>query len=143
MASDGSKDQYRYVLGKEFERIPGPERHYREIKTGKVVSRSYVYKRARRVRVSEVEKERREKRRRETIHDRRVRWYANRYNHAVWKRDGDPWEYISLEEAESQDEFNLYEELIHDPDYDIRAIGYEYFRELEEEYDQEEWGETP
>lgn len=141
MASE--KEQYRYILGKEFERIPGPERHYREIKTGKEVSRSYVYRRVQRRRVSEQEKSQREKRRRETVHDRRVRWYANHYNHAVWSRNGDPWEYISFDEVEYDDEFNLYEELLHDRDRDIRAIGYEYFREMETEYEEEDWGETP
>lgn len=141
-------ERYRYILGKRFERIPGPERQYREISTGRVVSRSYVYARSTRRKVSERDIQYRQQRRGETVHQKRIRWYANHVNHSVWNREQEsgvltPDDYISFDQAEDDVDFQVYEGLIHSRYEEDRDYGYAYFRELEEEYDSEEWGETP
>lgn len=135
--------RYRHELGDRFERIPGPERHYRDKQTGKVVSKTFVYNRALRVRITPQETERRKRERTEGVHGNRVRWYANHRNHETWKRNGEPHEYISFAEASEEAEFIMYESFIRDRDSFVREIGYDYFRDLEEEYDDEDWGESP
>lgn len=137
------KPRYRRNLGNRFERIPGPERKYRDRQTGKVVSKTYVYNRTERVRVRESEIQFKKKVREETVRKHRVRWFANHHNHEVWKRMGEQWEYMSFDDVENDPEFNIYNDLIRARDADVREIGYEYFRELEDEYENEDWGETP
>jgi hypothetical protein len=81
-----------------------------------------------------------------SIHEKRVKWYANHVNHEEFDRmvgagekSGD---FISLDDAEGMKEFQMYENMIHSRDADIRAIGYDYFADLEDEYLNEDWGET-
>ena len=138
--ADNKKPRYRYQLGRRFERLAGPKRQYVDRQTGEVVSRSFVYARSKRVRISQKEIERAEARRRETVHRRRARWFANHHNREVYERRGAQSEYISFDQAEDDDEFVLYESLIHSRDDDLRDLGYAYFQELEDEYENEDWG---
>lgn len=138
-----AKQRYRHDPGSRFERIPGPERKYRDLETGKIVSRSYVYARTEKKRISQQKVERKRRERTEGTVANRARWYANHYNHEVWKRNGEPWEYMAIDDSYMSEEFNMYNDFIRSRDADVREIGYDYFRDLEEEYDTEEWGETP
>lgn len=112
-------------------------RRYRNEVTGETISLRQFQARAV---LKEVEVKRKE---RLTPHQQRVRWYANYENKRVWKEGGKPWEYVSYAQVEQSPEFNFYEGLIHSYYEGDRDVGYEFFRELEEEYADQDWGETP
>lgn len=132
----------RYAIEGRFERIPGPERRYRELSTGRVVTRYYVEQHAPKVRLTRTELRQRDVRRR-SVHDNRVIWFRDHKNYEAWLRGAPPSSYWGKADVEEDQEFINMELLIQAYDPDIRDIGYDYFRELEEEYEYIQWGDSP
>lgn len=137
-----ARKMHKYAIEGRFKRIPGPERRYKEIATGNIVTRYYVEQHAPKIRLTRTELRRREKGRR-TVHDNRVIWFRNHANREIWLRGGLESSYIGKAEVEADQEFTNMELLIHADDADIREIGYDYFDELEQEYTYVEWGDSP
>jgi hypothetical protein len=81
----------------------------------------------------------------QSIHEKRVRWYTNHYNREIFMTEGHgtPDEYISFSEAEADPDFIAHEAMIRSRDEAVRDEGYAYFDELYDEYQNEDWGETP
>jgi hypothetical protein len=139
-----AKVVYRYKLRNFRQLEDKPGEHKRQainIKTGQVISRREFVARAKKEVVIQKPKEK------STIHEKRVKWYANHYNHEEFDRmvgagtqSGD---YISFDDVESDSEFRMYEDMIHSRDAELRELAYDYFEELEDEYLNEDWGETP
>lgn len=110
-------------------------------RTGEVISRREFVKRAKRI---EPEQQKvTPKKPRETVKQRRARWYANHVNRQVWLEEGNTDEYISFDQAINSPEFQYYDSLIHSRYEEDRALGYDYFDELEQEFMSQDWGETP
>ena len=128
---------YRLVPDKPGEH----KRRYKNIKTGQEISRREFAAKARREVVVVKPKEKL------TVREKRVKWYANHYNHQIYDMaTPDNYrldEYISQADAEEMAEFQRYEAMIHSRDEAVREIGYEYFADLEDEYLHEDWGESP
>ena len=86
----------------------------------------------------------REPKKRLTVYEKRAKWMKNHINRQHWLNGDDPkTAYISRQEAAELPEFQLFERLIHSRDADVREVGYDYFEQLEYEYEHEDWGETP
>lgn len=132
----------RYVIEGKFERIPGQKRRYRELSSGKIVSRYYMEKNAAKVALTKAER-RQIALRRKPAHDRRVTTFKNNKNREVWLRGGTPESYWGASDVEIDQEFVNMELLLHARDADIRGIGHDYFDELEDEYIHTEWGDSP
>ena len=79
-----------------------------------------------------------------TVHDQRVRWYASHINSQVWEnRYLEEEEYVSYEQAAHMPEFMYYEDLMRSHYKEDRDVAREFFDELEEEFITKDWGETP
>lgn len=124
---------------KGFTPIKGDtKRRHVNKKTGEVISRREFVNRAKRV---TYEPKPKKPKVRETIHQKRVRWYANHINREVWL-SGDN-NYISFEDAANDVDFKYFEALIKSRYREDRVMGYSFFEELEEEFLYEDWGTTP
>jgi hypothetical protein len=66
----------------------------------------------------------------------------NHLNRQVWIRQGSQDEYFSTAESIDTVDFQYAQSLIRSRYAEDREIGYEFFRELEEEYETVEWGDT-
>ena len=112
-------------------------RRYRNEKTGEIISLRQFQKRASRVQVEVKPKPRL------TAREKRIRWMANHINREVWESGGAQWEYQSYREIENSFEFQYYESLVHSGYESDRELAREFWDELEEEYAEMDWGESP
>lgn len=123
---------------RQIEDVPGEhKRRFKNIKTGQEISRREFAARAKREIVIVKPKESL------TIREKRIKWFANHHNHMEFNDDPRSDDYISFSQAAEDPEFIMYERMIHDRDAEIRQIAYDYFGDLEYEYEYEDWGETP
>lgn len=132
--------EFRYYL-KGFTPIKGEEKGKRRqinVETGEIISRRQFEARA----IKRAYKPPKPKAT-PTIRQRRAKWYANHVNRQAWIRSAPQDAYISYAEAMESADFQMYERFIRSTDRDIREIGYNYFDELEWEYDNVDWGDTP
>lgn len=115
----------------------GKARRYRNTETGETIGVGTFQRRAKRVVVIP-----KAPKPRETIQQKRGRWMRNHLNHQVYLRQGAQDEYFSTAEAIDSVDFQAYQSLIRSRSAADREAGYEFFRELEEEYETVEWGDT-
>ena len=81
--------------------------------------------------------------RRLSVSEKRAKWLANHINRQHWLNGDDPkTAYISYEDASKLPEYRYYESLIHSRYAADRNEGYNWFEELEYEYEHEDWGDS-
>lgn len=143
MAKDESKPKVRLHL-RNYRPIKygagKAARRYVNIKTGQEIGVREFQARAERIEVKP-----KPPKELESIKRKRAKWYANHYNREIFMQEGHgtPDEYMSYDEAMADPDFIEHEAMIHSRDETIRDEGYAYFDELYDEYQNEDWGETP
>ena len=78
-----------------------------------------------------------------SAHDKRVITFREHQNREAWYRHAPQESYYGIADVEADQEFINMELLIHAYDADIREIADDYFKELEEEYEFIQWGDSP
>lgn len=128
-----------------FRRLPGKAQRYKHQKTGEEISYREFRRRAER-RVVEPKPPTP----RLTVARKRAKWYANKWNRETFLRqyetgNWDSSDFISYNDAMMKDDFIKYTDLIHSSDPDDRALGWEFFDDLSDYYEEhsDDWGETP